>query len=224
MTAALRLFSLASLLGALTTGAQASVLYNNMNTNLPLQLYSVANDGELLASLTSPNPNSTMTELQLLVNANRDAGVFQITVYDDFGGSPSSPLASGLFTDNSIAAMPLDTNGWAHFDTAAFVPLQDMDCNCGDSTFWIGVKDAGGPETTSLAWANDGNDSYPNESNVVDTNDPQQNLNADTNSFVMCVAVDGASCAAAPAPEPATLTLLGFGLAGLGLARRRRID
>lgn len=236
----LRALVLASVLATATTAADATVVYNNMNTDMPIVVNAVADsqNGPLFASFTAPTANSNvMTDLQLLLSAGDDDGGVLVTVYDDFSTSPSSPLAYGFISDAAINASQ-GSNGWAAINLPAYVPLLDNDCACGDNTFWIGVMDAqdagnvgAGDDpydtatATSAVWANDGNNSYPLESNYVGSNNPQINLNEDTNSFVMCVVVDGEpgdGSGCAPAPEPGTFGVIGVALAGLGFVRLRR--
>ena len=137
---------------------------------------------------------------------------FNILIYEDAGGSPTTPIGSSAIYDENIGDVGrtdtgIDVSGfdvyeyWADISTFTATP---------DETYWLSIVNNGG-SSSSWYWSFD--QPIGIGANGVSTEFGTSWINTgDRRAFNLTNEV----------PEPTTLALFGIGLAGLGFARKKR--
>jgi hypothetical protein len=203
----MKLLHLLCMMGVLAAALNAGVIYNNIDAASNgsdcidrMCGYFIA-PGNLYASFTTAEAGS-LSNLQILLNADGASGTVQVALYADNAITPGAMIANlGWVSDTGLSKR-----------TVAEVPLAVTPMLAADTRYWIGLSG-----TTSAEWY------YSKDTSGVGIqgeyfSDPNGTFHNLQGAYQMMVTVG----APATVPEPMSAFLVVAGLGFLALGRRRR--
>ena len=192
--------------GVLASALNAGVIFNNIDATsngsdcINRMCGGFIAPGNLYASFTTVDAGS-LSDLQILLNADGASGTVQVGLYADSATTPGAMIASlGAVSDTGLSKR-----------TLAEVSLAVTPLLSADTRYWIGLS---GTTSAEWYWSSDTRGVGVQGEYFADPNGTFHNLQG---AYQMMISVGGP----AAVPEPLSAFLVVAGLGFLALRRRR---